>query len=286
MRRLSVAIPVVLITAAAVSCGPPPSRPAVEVTAVHRATLPEDPADAAWQGSPLYKAELLLQDLVEPRLLKVSTKTAQVRAFTDGQRVAVRLEWSDPTRDDLPGAARFADASAIQLPARTERDAPDPQMGQKGRAVEITYWSAFWQASVDGRADTIKAIYPGAAPDHYPFEAPSLKPGSEDQKAMAARFAPARALGNLMGGGRDRPVQDLVAEGPGTLTTAAKALSSGSGLRTAGGWAVVCVRPLPAGLKPGGQSQIAVAVWDGSNNEAGSRKMRSAWIPFLVEKAK
>lgn len=286
MRRASLAVAILLLAAFVASCGQAPSRPTVEVIAVHRDVLPLDPLDAAWRQAPVHTSALMLQDLVEPRLMTTSTKEVRVWALTDGARVAFRLEWNDATKDDLPGAARFADACAVQLPAKTERDAPAPQMGETGRTVEITYWSAFWQSAVDGRADTIKAIYPGAAPDHYPFEAPSLKPGSEAQQAMAARYAPARALGNLMGGNRTRAVQDLIAEGPGTLAPAAESVSEGRGVRTQSGWAVVVSRPLPKGLKAGGQSQIAFAVWEGSRKESGSKKMRSGWIPFLIEEAR
>jgi hypothetical protein len=118
-------------------------------------------------------------------------------------------------------------------------------MGEAGRPVEISYWRASWQALADGRPDTVTAIHPGASVDHYPFDAPSLKPGSPDQQAMALRYAPARALGNDMANPPTRPVQDLVATGPGTLRPAAKAISTGRGRRTGDGWAVVLAHSLP-----------------------------------------
>ena len=47
-------------------------------------------------------------------------------------------------------------------PAAIENEptVPAPQMGEAGRSVEITYWSAAWQAIVDGRGDTIQDVYP------------------------------------------------------------------------------------------------------------------------------
>jgi DMSO reductase family type II enzyme heme b subunit len=156
-------------------------------------------------------------------------------------------------------------------------------MGHGGRPVEITLWKASWQAWVDGRTDDIRSIYPNAAIDHYPFEAPSLTPGSEAQREMALRYAPARRLGNIAEGPRERAVEDLLAEGPGTLEPAAEQRSRGRGGRTATGWQVVIVRPLPVRLGPGGRSEIAFAVWDGEHHEVGARKMRSAWVPLAVE---
>jgi hypothetical protein len=220
--------------------------------------------------------------MVEPRLLAASTTEVRVRAMSDGGRIAFRLEWSDGTRNDTPGVSRFSDACAVQLPARTEADVPAPQMGEPGRPVEVSYWRAFWQSTVDGRPDTIAAIQPHAAVDHYPFEAPSLPEGSPEREEMARRYAPARALRNEMAGPRTRPVEDLVAEGPGTLHPV-EARSEGRGHRIDGGWAVVVTRPLPTALPPGRRAQVAFAVWEGGNQEVGARKMRSVWVPLLLE---
>lgn len=257
-----------------------------EVVAVNRATAPLDPLDGAWRDVPVHVAALVLQDMVEPRLLKASTGEVRAQAISDGRRLAFRLEWLDATGDDLPQPARFSDACAVQLPARLAADVPAPQMGEAGRVVEISYWRAAWQAVVDGRPDNIQAVHPRASVDHYPFDAPPLPKGGDAQREMAARYAPARALGNHMAGPRERPVEDLIAEGPSTLSPAPKAVSDGRGRRTKTGWAVVITRPLPAGLAPGARTQVAFAVWEGAQQEAGSRKMRSGWVPLLLEAAK
>ena len=253
-----------------------------EVVAVRRAAVPATPDDKAWLDAPPYTVALLLQDMVEPRLLEASTEKVDVRAITDGTRIAFRLEWTDATRDDVPGVGRFSDACAVQLPVTIQADLPAPQMGETQRPVEITYWRAFWQSTVNGREDSIKALYPNATVDHYPFEAASLEPGSEAQREMARRYAPARALDNPMAGPRQRPVQDLIAEGPGTIRPAPETRSDGNGVRTDKGWAVVLSRPVPAGLDAGTRTQVAFAVWQGAHQEAGARKMRSAWTPLTV----
>lgn len=256
-----------------------------EVRAIFRGQVPATLEDPAWSEAPVHPAKLILQDMVDPRLLTTSTLRVDVQAVSDGRKVAFRLQWSDPTVNNLPGPASFSDACAVQFPARIERDVPAPQMGEEGRPVEITYWSAFWQATVNGRPDKIQAIYPRASVDHYPFEAPSLKATPQEQEAMAKRYAPAQALGNGMAGPRKQPVQDLIAEGPGTLRPAERSVSTGSGKRTETGWSVLIVRPLSEGGKPVTRSQVAFAVWEGSKQEVGSRKMRTAWIPLAVETA-
>jgi len=260
-----------------------PPTPSQSVQVIAAAELPNDPADKIWRNAPEFEAKLLLQDLVEPRLMKASTEMVRVRALSNGSEVAFRLEWNAPSPNDMPGAATFPDACAVQLPSKIEPSVPAPQMGEPGRPVEITYWRATWQATVNGRGDTIRDIYPNAAVDHYPFEAASLEKGSTAQLDMAARYAPARALGNNMAGPRKTPVQDLIAEGPGTITPAPNSESRGCGKRTPEGWAVVLVRKLPAGLTPTVPTQVAMAVWQGAEEEAGPRKMRTGWVPLTLE---
>jgi hypothetical protein len=256
-----------------------------EVVAVQAQAVPATPTDAAWNAVPEHPAKLLLQDLVEPRLMKTSTAEVRVRAITNGSEVAFRLEWDDPSKDDLPGPARFLDACAVQVPTKLEANVPDPQMGGQGKTVEITYWRADWQASVDGRPDSLKEIYPNVGVDHYPFEAQSLEKGSAAQTEMATRYAPARALGNRRVGPRETPVEDLIADGPGTLSPAPPTGSKGKGAKSDKGWSVVITRKLPNGLAPGARTQVAFAVWEGAQQETGARKMRTGWVPLLMKGA-
>lgn len=276
------------LTAASVALGAggcqDEARPVVsEVVVVSAESLPLDPRDHAWDRAPEFVANLVPQDMVEPRQMRLTTPAVRVRALTDGSELAVRLDWSDASSDDDPGLAQFSDACAIQFPAFPGPGVPAPQMGEPGGPVSITYWRASWQSIAKGQGDELKDLYPNAAIDHYPFDAPSLKAGSAEQEALEKRYAPARALGNIMAGPRESAVVDLFAQGPGTLAPAASSDSRGEGLRTADGWSVVLVRKLP--FEPGAtaRSQLAVAVWDGSQEEVGARKMRSLWIPVVME---
>jgi DMSO reductase family type II enzyme heme b subunit len=257
-----------------------------EVIAVPVRSLPPGPADALWEGAPEYLAKLLPQDLVEPRLMKSSTPEVRVRSLTAGSDLALRLEWADASENDTPGPGKFLDGCGVQIPKTIEANPPDPQMGEPGRAVEISFWRADWQASVNGRKDAIQAIYPNATVDHYPFQAKPLEPGSAAQKEMETRYAPAQAAGNRRAGPRESPVEEMVAEGPGTLTPSVGGKGRGAGVRTKDGWAVMITRKTPEGLAPDRRTQIAFAVWEGSGQETGSRKMRSGWVPLALRAAK
>jgi hypothetical protein len=263
-------------------CRAVPPPPANEVVALAAAGVPTDPGDPAWRQAPEHLARLVPQDQVEPRLLTPSTPEIRVRALTSGGEIAFRLEWEDAVANDTPGPGVFLDGCAIQIPRTLEPSPPDPQMGQEGRPVDIVFWRADWQASVDGRPDTLASLYPNAAIDGYPFEAAPLEPGSAAQERAATRYAPAQALGNRRVGPRTQPVEDIVAEGPGTIAPADDPKSRGRGVRTANGWTVVIVRPMPAGLALNVRTNIAFAVWDGAAGEVGARKMRTIWVPLAV----
>ncbi|MCX6621387.1 MAG: ethylbenzene dehydrogenase-related protein [Acidobacteria bacterium] len=267
-----------LLLTTACSRGP---RTVTEVVAAGAAKLPTLPTDPAWNDAPEHIARMVPQDLVEPRLMTPSTAEVKVRSLSNGSDIAFRLEWEDSTKSDLPGPARMIDACAVQVPEKFEKDMPDPQMGQEGKRVQVTYWRADWQATIDGRGDTIREIYPNASIDHYPFEAKTLEKGSPEQKEMALRYAPARALGNIRSGPRTAPVEDLVASGPGTLAPGPSLGARAKGVHAERGWSVVISRKLPDGLAPNQRTHIAFAVWQGSQQEAGSRKMRTGWIPLL-----
>jgi hypothetical protein len=283
MKTLVVTAALAAALGCACSAGPQRAVSPAEVKAVKVAQLAPAPDDAGWTKVPVHAAALLPQDVVEPRLLAPTTSAVEVQAMTDGTSIAFRLAWAAPSRSDRVIPSLFSDACAVQLPAATGADVPNPMMGEAGRPVEITYWRAAWQAVVDGRPDTLAALYPNARVDTYPFESPSLADGSPEQLAMAKRYAPARAVGGAMAGPRDRPVQDLLATGPGTLRPAEKTLSTGAGKPTPTGWAVVLVRPLPAAVKPGSRTQVAFAVWQGAKGETGARKMRTGWIPLALD---
>jgi hypothetical protein len=279
--RFNVYLLVLLGAVALGGCRKEPER-VNEVVAISAANLPTDPEDKAWERAPEHVAKLVPQDLVEPRLMNTSTSEVKVRAITNGSEVAFRMEWLDGDKNDAPGPGKFSDACAVQIPAQLDKEAPDPQMGGQGKIVQVTYWRADWEASVNGRRDGIRDLYPNASIDHYPFEAKSLDRGSDAQKAMALRYAPAHTLGNLRAGPRSSAVEDLTANGPGTLTPAISRGSKGKGIHGQEGWSVVISRKLPEGLGPRQRTQVALAVWQGSRQEAGARKMRSGWIPLLV----
>jgi hypothetical protein len=277
--------------AGAAACRRGPAIDTTQVTAVAvTGTLPaDDPLSALWDRAPEHPAALVPQDIVEPKLMQPGVARVDVRALHDGAWIAFRLAWDDATENVLAQTGVTSDSAAIQLPLAPGSRVPDPAMGEAGQAVQLLYWKALWQDDAARAAtgvDRVGALYPNAAPDHYPFLA---NPAAKDE--MARRYAPADAAGNpITRRGGPSAVQELVAEGYGTTTAAPAQQALGRGAWRDGRWLVTIARPFDEGdglarLGVGQKTFVAVAVWDGAARQAGARKMRSVWIPLVLQAA-
>jgi DMSO reductase family type II enzyme heme b subunit len=89
--------------------------------------------------------------------------------------------------------------------------------------------------------------------------------------------------------GRRPAVEDLVAEGFGTLTPKPMQVVHGKGAWVAGKWRAVFTRTMTAADPDGTQfargtsMPIAYAIWEGGNQEGGSQKSVSTWHRLKIE---
>jgi hypothetical protein len=253
-----------------------------------------DPDSAEWDDVPVLDVALIPQGGVIPSLSEVSVPSVTLKAVHDGDIVHFRLEWEDETRDVEAGRPdSFADAAAIQFPV-TDVESPNIAMGAAGQMVNIWQWKADLQEDLDQGFQDLTTLYPNFFKDHYPFvnddgETPFQFP--EDFMADDARgFTPAWAVGNpVFDPDRSTPVENLVAEGFGTLTAHPGVDIHGTGYWEDGRWQVVFSRDLnprvdnTVSLEPGEDTAVAVAVWNGSNMEVGGRKQHSTFMTFSLE---
>ncbi|MHC4860320.1 MAG: ethylbenzene dehydrogenase-related protein [Planctomycetota bacterium] len=289
---------VVVATLAALACGGPgdgpggPDLPAKELRAARvSGELPAaDPFSPSWEQGREVVVPLLLQDVAEPRLTAKGVETLRLSALHDGKRIAFRIEWADGAVDDLVDTDRSTDGVAVQFPANPgESGLPDSMMGEKGKPVAIDFWRASWQRRVEGGETGVAALYPNALIDHYPPEAAK---GAENRARLERLYEPPVAVGNPVAAKElASPVESLRSEGFGTLKHFAEQRATGKGLHREGKWHVVIARPLDTApgtdtlLRPGKSTYIAVAVWDGGENQRGSLKMRSIWVPLELQEA-
>lgn len=280
-----------MLTAALAGCGKASQKVAATgpgITAVHIAgdAGKLEPDSPEWRKAPEMAVALLPQDMTDPKLIEVAISQVKVKAMCGGQRIAFRIEWDDPTEDMISEDGRFSDAVAIQLPPAPGGQVPDPTMGLTGQPVLIHLWKACYQRRLEFGPWDIRQTFPNATVDHYPFEAAS----DEERGQLTAQYTIALSAGNPLAASRTSSVDDLTAEGFGTLRPLPAQASAGKGKWANGKWSVVITRPLSVpewlsgpGFKPGDSTFAAFAVWDGGRDNAGSRKARSVWTPLTLE---
>jgi hypothetical protein len=256
---------------------------------VLHAKLPgPDPFAQEWESVPKLDVAVTPQIITMPVLETASIEQVQVQGMTDGRVILWRLSWADAEPDGNVDSGRFADAVAIQFPLASDASY---MMGEVGKRVQILHWKALWQKDVDEHFQDVQDLHPNYWADLYWFaegKFPYPIPESfTDQRSHD--WFPAYRAGNPMADFlRTQPVEELVAEGFGSLTHQSDALATGAGAWRDGRWSVIFARPLhtedPLDYQfwPGARGNFSVAVWEGSAGNVGGRKHWSMWFEFLV----
>jgi hypothetical protein len=262
---------------------------AVLVTRVDPGAPLGDPDARVWREVPATRIGLLPQNLTMPAIAEAAVAAVDLQAVTDGEHIAFRLSWADATGDRALDSGRFCDAAALQFPLAADASY---MMGAAGKKVQILHWKAIWQRDIDEGFQDVQDLHPNYWADLYWFAEgrfPQRVPADfADLRAQA--WFPARAAGNPVSQwNRAEPVEELVAEGFGTLTTQRESASAGRAVWREGRWTLTIVRPLvtqdplDAQFGAGGRGSVGVAVWDGAAGNVGGRKQYSQWLAFEVQ---
>ena len=261
-----------------------PGKPAVvssELTAHFRdAELPgDDPGSDDWRHADPVIVPLQPQQVAQPFLQEATIHELVARALHNGKELGLLLEWDDADKDDLDGIGVFHDGVAVQLPARAGTT-PPITMGGPGAPVHVLQWRATWQRDLAGKTG-VDQIYPRVVHDVMPDDI------LDADDALA--YWPGRAVGNPVSiVTRGTAVEEVVAEGFGTVTHTGTQRARGSAIHEGGRWKVALAVPLErpdAGdpLLPGTQWPIAFAVWQGSDGNRGARKHIAGWLTLGLE---
>ncbi len=236
----------------------------------------DDPWAAVWDGAAAQEVPLSAQNVAPPfGGGAVSALTA--RALYDAERIYVLVEWDDGTVDDtVNSVTAFSDAVALQFPSAEAAEVPPFTMGGPDLPVNIWHWKAVWQADIDGGFTSGSDRYPDTAVDDYPSPADPL-------------YQPARSLGNALAQTEHAsPVENLIAAGFGTLTTAAVQDVVGAGSWRDGRWRALFARDLVsmgeghAEFAPGRDAMVAFAVWDGDEGDRNGQKSIAQFIELSL----
>lgn len=228
------------------------------------APAPADPGDAAWEGAD--EVRLVLSPLAGRA---ASVLEARIAVLHDGSDVAVRLSWSDATKDDRAvGASRLPDGAALQW--STEAEPAFFGMGSSHQPVNLWHWKAFHPDDLAGALDLLlpQGSGTGAASDVPRVRAPEglLTPETSGESATGS--------------------------GPGRLAAPADARHSIAAAPRwhDGTWQVVFKRSLAAttagevALAEGARLQLAAAIWNGSAGDYGAQKSVSLWNGVTLER--
>jgi hypothetical protein len=265
------------------------------LTAPDSALTTCDPDVAWWEHCATYDVTVIPQTVTTPSLMDAEPDVISVRAVHNGRWVAFRLEWADSTRDASVEVSRFSDQVAIQWPISLDPGV-SPFMGNPGDPagrVHIVHWKAIWQDDLDKGYQDVQALHPNFWSDFYYMLAqePYPYPVARSFNSPEARVA---LMGIYAGNPvaqpqRPTPVEELIAQGFGTLTTQPRQNSVGRGVWSDGRWRVVFARPLvtddpaDAPLQVGRELPTAFALWDGAIKNVGARKRFAPWITLVLE---
>lgn len=217
-------------------------------------------------------ANLALQaQVIVPPIGGGSVENVSVRAMHDGESIAIRLAWKDPSVDQEVGVSTFRDAAAVGFPITQTQPAPSPFMGDAEHPVAIWQWTADFDAVDAGRGGFAKRYPHTQGIWYFP------------QDAAVRR--------QVIGWRVTEPAVEFVATGFGTIAPRPSSRNvRARSARTQDGWARVLTRALATGeagdpsFQPGETTFLIVAVWDGSHDEVNGRKsVTLAWVPFAVD---
>jgi hypothetical protein len=274
------------VTAVAVAVENEKSKPPIEgapiVAPYVDGEVPRtDPGADIWNRAQRTRVPLSPQQIAPPFLDEPGVAELDVRALHNGSDVALLLEWDDDTVDDLDGIRRYHDAVAVQLPTRAGATAP-LTMGAPGNPVHILQWRATWQRDIDTGGKTgVDQIYPEVVHDVMPDDV--LPPET------AQLYWVGREAGNPLSlATRSTPVEEVVAEGFGSVTHLPRQTANGHGNNEEGRWHVVVALPAERknvgdALSPGTSWPVAFAVWLGSEENRGGRKHIANWQTLVLE---
>ncbi len=229
-----------------------------------------DPDNPIWDAVPA-------QDV---HMIPLSARTNPVnrvkfQSVVNDEGITFRLEWDDAIADRTSSRHQdFKDAIAMEfslgdvLLHKFGHNEPFFGMGNRGKVVNIWQWRADWQTEIETKE---KLEYATQGMDM-------------DTMIFGGEVNPVDSLNPF----RDVPVEELNAEGFGTLTPQPQTKQNvlGKGVWKDGKWQVVFYRALESLNKWDIKFQskqpvlISFAVWDGAHQDRNGRKVVSMWQRF------
>ncbi len=226
-----------------------------------------DPDDPIWVDVSSQNVQLIALNARKQQINRI-----KFQSIINEKKIFVRVEWDDPTPNKSSSRHQdFKDAVALEfalgdvLLHTHGHNEPFFGMGNRAKPVNIWQWRADWQQEIETKKELEYAT----------------KGMDMDVMIFGGEVNPVESLNPF----REVPIEELNAEGFGTLTPQPKTKQNitGKGVWKNGKWSVVFERPIKSLNKWDvklSQKQpilIAFAVWDGAHQDRNGRKMVSMW---------
>ncbi|MEK6635032.1 MAG: ethylbenzene dehydrogenase-related protein [Planctomycetota bacterium] len=228
-----------------------------------------------------------------------SISSVNIKAIHDGITICFQILWKDPIKNSRAIAVQeFGDAVALMFPLGVMDVTPEehfsPRMGDREKPTNIWHWKADWEVDLlaGGEMKDIEKRYPNMQDDFY--SNPYIQDYCQELMMSAEHMSGGIAANNLLSvSWRGRTVEDLNAEGFGTLTTQDQQDVNGFSKYKDGVWTVIMYRLLitkdhdDIQFVPGGKTYFNIAVWDGGKKDRnGQKNISIQWHPVILDKVK
>ncbi len=229
--------------------------------------IEDDPESPLWKDVPSHDVQLIALNARKNPINRV-----RFQSVVNDKEIAIRVVWDDPVANRTASRHQdFKDAVALEfalgdvLLHTHGHNEPFFGMGNRAKPVNIWQWRADWQSEIETKQELEYAT----------------KGMDMDVMIFGGEVNPVEALNPF----RDVPIEELNAEGFGTLTPQPKTKQNivGKGVWKDGQWHVVFRRSLKSlnkwdvKFRKNRPILIAFAVWDGAYQDRNGRKMVSMW---------
>lgn len=246
---------------------PPTVREVVRAPRVE--TMPGGADDEAWDEIERFYVPLVAQIIEKPRWFEPMVNGVWVQAAHDGETVALRLVWHDPSESPDPDWLEWQ-VKVAQFLASDETD-PVPGGATEGDAP-VADSIAPSPAATELLPDAFAVQFPRTIPEG--MERPYFLMGTEGDPVYLWRWESETGIMESLARGlaRFEPLADAGEELDGEATYAD------------GAWTLMLRRRLAAGevdnrlaFEAGRAIPMALYAWDGSNGEGGAKGALSSW---------
>ncbi len=241
--------------------------------------LPSGPDDPAWDSAERYYIPLVGQIVVRPRWFAPTVDGVWVQALHDGDEIAMRFIWHDPSRSPDPRWEEWT----TKIQATMAGELPEPGAPPDNAAGAPPDTAAVEAAPAAGS---------GQGPDALTIQFPTTPPAGMER--------PYFLMGNERGpvylwswrGDRDGVEEQVARAYPsGEPLGAPEGGPAAADTFDQGEYRLFVRRALDAGgvenrlpFETGKAIPIALFAWDGSNGEAGTRGSISTWYFLYLDR--